>query len=204
MALTEYKPGTTFPGVIGRTPDVRSPRGRRPTGRRTERRMFCLSFLTTPASGTWAATAVRSTHRTSMRWPPTDCAIATCTRPRSVRHRARAFSLAATTIPTTSPVSPNGSTGYPGSDGYIPFENGFLSEILLQKGYNTYCVGKWHLAPRRDDRQPALTTAGRWDAASNATTASWAATPTNTTRNSCGTIRRPNRKKLPKRATTSR
>ena len=24
----------------------------------------------------------------------------------------------------------NGSTGYPGSDGYIPFENGFLSEIL--------------------------------------------------------------------------
>lgn len=39
------------------------------------------------------------------------------------------------------------STGYPGSNGYIPFENGFLSEILLQKGYNTYAVGKWHLTP---------------------------------------------------------
>jgi arylsulfatase A-like enzyme len=40
-----------------------------------------------------------------------------------------------------------GSTGYPGSNGYIPFENGFLSEILLQKGYNTYAIGKWHLTP---------------------------------------------------------
>ena len=39
------------------------------------------------------------------------------------------------------------STGYPGYDGYIPFENGFLSEMLLQKGYNTYAVGKWHLTP---------------------------------------------------------
>ena len=52
----------------------------------------------------------------------------------------------------------NGSTGYPGSDGYIPFENGFLSEILLQKGYNTYCVGKWHLAP-----EETMTAAGPYD-----------------------------------------
>ena len=40
-----------------------------------------------------------------------------------------------------------GSTGFPGANGYIPFENGFLSEILLQNGYNTYCIGKWHLTP---------------------------------------------------------
>jgi arylsulfatase A-like enzyme len=40
-----------------------------------------------------------------------------------------------------------GSMGYPGSNGYIPFENGFLSEMLLQQGYNTYAVGKWHLTP---------------------------------------------------------
>jgi arylsulfatase len=40
-----------------------------------------------------------------------------------------------------------GSTGYPGYNGYIPFENGFLSEMLLQHGYNTYAVGKWHLTP---------------------------------------------------------
>ena len=40
-----------------------------------------------------------------------------------------------------------GSTGYPGYNGYVPFENGFLSEILLQHGYNTFAIGKWHLTP---------------------------------------------------------
>jgi arylsulfatase len=40
-----------------------------------------------------------------------------------------------------------GSAGYPGSNGIIPFENGFLSEVLLMNGYNTYAVGKWHLTP---------------------------------------------------------
>ena len=40
-----------------------------------------------------------------------------------------------------------GSTGYPGGNGYIPFENGFLSEMLLEHGYNTFALGKWHLTP---------------------------------------------------------
>ena len=40
-----------------------------------------------------------------------------------------------------------GSEGYPGSNGAIPFENGFLSEILLGQGYNTFAIGKWHLTP---------------------------------------------------------
>ena len=40
-----------------------------------------------------------------------------------------------------------GSTGFPGSNGAIPFENGFLSEMLLPHGYATFCVGKWHLTP---------------------------------------------------------
>ena len=40
-----------------------------------------------------------------------------------------------------------GSEGYPGANGAIPFENGFLSEILLGQGYNTYAFGKWHLTP---------------------------------------------------------
>ena len=40
-----------------------------------------------------------------------------------------------------------GSTGFPGYNGYIPFENGFLSEMLLLHGYNTYAIGKWHLTP---------------------------------------------------------
>ncbi len=29
----------------------------------------------------------------------------------------------------------------------MPFENGFLSEMLQQQGYNTYLVGKYHLLP---------------------------------------------------------
>jgi arylsulfatase len=39
------------------------------------------------------------------------------------------------------------ATGYPGYHGRIPFENGFLSEMLLAHGYSTYMVGKYHLLP---------------------------------------------------------
>ena len=39
------------------------------------------------------------------------------------------------------------ATGYPGYNGRIPFENGFLSEMLLAHGYSTYLVGKYHLLP---------------------------------------------------------
>ena len=97
----------------------------------------------------------------------------------------------------------NGSTGYPGSDGYIPFENGFLSEILLQKGYNTYCVGKWHLAP-----EETMTAAGpydRWPSAAglSATTASWVATRINIIRSWFGTTPKPSRKRPRRRVITS-
>ena len=37
--------------------------------------------------------------------------------------------------------------GFPGISTRIPFENGFISEVLLEHGYNTYCIGKWHLTP---------------------------------------------------------
>ncbi len=39
------------------------------------------------------------------------------------------------------------SAGFPGISTRIPFENGFISEVLVEHGYNTYCVGKWHLTP---------------------------------------------------------
>jgi arylsulfatase A-like enzyme len=39
------------------------------------------------------------------------------------------------------------AAGFPGYNATIPKENGFLSEILLDAGYATFCVGKWHLAP---------------------------------------------------------
>jgi arylsulfatase len=43
------------------------------------------------------------------------------------------------------------ATGYPGYDARMPFENGMLSEVLRQQGYNTFCVGKWHLSPSEEN-----------------------------------------------------
>lgn len=42
------------------------------------------------------------------------------------------------------------TTGFPGSSGRIPFENGLISEVLGDRGWNTYCVGKWHLTPEEE------------------------------------------------------
>jgi arylsulfatase len=39
------------------------------------------------------------------------------------------------------------ASGFPGYTGEIPFENGFLSEMLVPHGYAAYAVGKWHLTP---------------------------------------------------------
>ncbi len=37
--------------------------------------------------------------------------------------------------------------GFPNASGTIPPENGMISEILSERGWNTYVVGKWHLTP---------------------------------------------------------
>ena len=39
------------------------------------------------------------------------------------------------------------STGYPGYNAILPFNKGMLSEMLLPQGYNTFCLGTWHLSP---------------------------------------------------------
>jgi arylsulfatase len=39
------------------------------------------------------------------------------------------------------------TSGFPGSSGRIPFENATLAEVLVERGWNTYAVGKWHLCP---------------------------------------------------------
>ncbi|MGW6395201.1 arylsulfatase [Streptomyces sp. NPDC055103] len=52
------------------------------------------------------------------------------------------------------------SAGFPGISTRIPFENGFISEVLAERGYNTYCVGKWHLTPGEETSMAAYK--GRW------------------------------------------
>lgn len=39
------------------------------------------------------------------------------------------------------------AVGFPGLSCLIPRENGMLSEILRDRGYNTFAIGKWHLSP---------------------------------------------------------
>lgn len=37
--------------------------------------------------------------------------------------------------------------GFPNCNGRIPADTALLPEVLAEHGYNTYCVGKWHLTP---------------------------------------------------------
>jgi arylsulfatase A-like enzyme len=39
------------------------------------------------------------------------------------------------------------TTGFPGSNGHIPFECATVAEVLGERGWNTYMLGKWHLCP---------------------------------------------------------
>lgn len=52
------------------------------------------------------------------------------------------------------------ASGFPGISTRIPFESGFISEVLAARGYNTYCVGKWHLTPGEECNVAAYK--GRW------------------------------------------
>ena len=60
MALKEYKPGTAFNGIIGRTFDVSSPAWPEPLRVREGAPNVCLSCRTIPASARWAATETPS------------------------------------------------------------------------------------------------------------------------------------------------
>ncbi|MEY3827128.1 MAG: hypothetical protein RLZZ148_1946, partial [Cyanobacteriota bacterium] len=136
MTLQEYKLGTTFPGVIGRTVDQSRPAWPEPLRAKegTPNVIFIVlddtgfgqlgsygSPIKTPNLDSLAANGLRyNNFHTTALCSPTRSAIIT-----GRNHHSNAMSCIT-----------EGATGYPGSNGYIPFENGFLSEILLQKGYN--------------------------------------------------------------------
>jgi arylsulfatase A-like enzyme len=45
--------------------------------------------------------------------------------------------------------------GFPGFNGRIPADTALLSEVLAERGWNTYCVGKWHLTPLEESNLAA-------------------------------------------------
>lgn len=147
MALTEYKPPQAFPGVVGRTFDVSKQAWPAPNRAKVGApnvlfivlddtgfgHLGCYgSPIHTPNLDALAADGLRynNMHTTALCSPSRSCIIT------GRNHHSNGMACIT-----------EGATGYPGSDGYIPFENGFLSEILLQHGYNTYAIGKWHLTP---------------------------------------------------------
>jgi arylsulfatase A-like enzyme len=52
------------------------------------------------------------------------------------------------------------SAGFPGFSARIPFENGTIAEVLNERGWNTYAIGKWHLTP--GDEIDLSSWKGRW------------------------------------------
>ena len=45
--------------------------------------------------------------------------------------------------------------GFPNCNGRIPADTALLSEVLVERGYNTYCIGKWHLTPLEESNLAA-------------------------------------------------
>ena len=147
MALKEYKPGTTFPGRMGRTIGESEPAWPSPVRAREGApnvlfividdtgfgQLGCYgSPINTPNIDKLAKNGLLFTnmHTTALCSPSRSCILT------GRNHHSNAMSCIT-----------EGSTGYPGGNGAIPFENGFLSDMLLQQGYATYCIGKWHLTP---------------------------------------------------------
>lgn len=147
MSIVEYPSGSSFPGVIGRTFDASTPAWPKPLRAKEGApnvlfvilddtgfgQLGCFgSPIRTPNLDRLAENGLRysNMHTTALCSPTRSCILT------GRNHHSNGMACIT-----------EGSTGYPGSNGYIPFENGFLSEILQQHGYNTYAIGKWHLTP---------------------------------------------------------
>src|SRR5437764_1615456 len=151
MALIEYKPGTTFPGNIGLTIDQSSPAWPEPLRAKegTPNVLFTVlddtgygqlgcfgSPIETPNLDSLAAGGLRyiNMHTTALCSPTRACILT------GRNHHSNGMA-AITEL----------ATGYPGYNGQVPFENGFLSEMLVEHGYSTFMVGKYHLTPSNQE-----------------------------------------------------
>ncbi len=52
------------------------------------------------------------------------------------------------------------ASGFPNASGHIPGESALISEVLGERGWNTYIVGKWHLCP--EDEMNMASTKKDW------------------------------------------
>jgi len=52
------------------------------------------------------------------------------------------------------------TTGFPNGNGHIPFECATVAEVLGERGWNTYMLGKWHLCPAAEMNMAS--TKGNW------------------------------------------
>ena len=158
MPLNEYPKGSAFPGVIGRTADESTPAWPAPVRAPKDApnvlfivlddtgfgQLGCYgSPIATPNLDRLAERGLRynNMHTTALCSPSRSCVIS------GRNHHSNAMACIT-----------EAATGYPGYNGLVPFENGFLSEMLLEHGYNTYMVGKWHLIPSSQE-----TAAGPYD-----------------------------------------
>ena len=158
MPIVEYEAGAGFPGVIGRTADESSPAW--PATLRAREgapnvlyivlddtgfgQLGCFgSPIETPNLDRIAANGLRynNMHTTALCSPSRSCIMT------GRNHHANGMA-AITEL----------ASGYPGYNGVVRFENGFLSEMLVEQGYNTYMLGKWHLTPSNQE-----TAAGPYD-----------------------------------------
>jgi arylsulfatase A-like enzyme len=147
MTIKEYKPGSAFTGVVGRTFDTSQQAWPEPNRAKAGSpnvlfivlddvgfgQLGCYgSPIKTPNMDSLAKNGLsfNNMHTTALCSPTRVCILT------GRNHHSNAMACIT-----------EGSTGFPGYNANVPFENGFLSEILVQKGYNTFAVGKWHLTP---------------------------------------------------------
>lgn len=151
MPLTEYQPGSKFPGKIGRTVGDSTPAWPAPV-RAREGAPNVLFFVLddvgygqlsafgglvdTPNIDRVADMGLRyaNMHTTALCSPTRACILT------GRNHHSSGVACIMEL-----------ATGYPGYDGRMPFENGMLPEMLLDHGYNTFCLGKWHLSPSEEN-----------------------------------------------------
>ncbi len=145
--LVEYSPGSLYPGKIGRTLDESSPAWPAPIRAKegAPNVLFWIiddngygqlspfgGLVDTPNLDRLAKRGLCYTamHTTALCSPTRGCVLT------GRNHHTLGLS-AITEL----------SMGYPAHNGMMGLEHGMLSEILRENGYNSFCIGKWHMTP---------------------------------------------------------